>query len=163
MQNKKTEHNYIEILKESLDKKLLVLDAIIAFNREQEKIMKSDDFDYVRFNATIAGKDDCIEEIQELDRGFQSVYDRIKELFSANKEAYSEDIRMLQDKIRAITDKSMDIQSQEARNKETFQTRVVSSRKEIKTAKTANKVAANYYQSMNKLNVVGSQFLDTKN
>lgn len=163
MQNKKTEHNYIEILKESLDKKLRILDEIITLNKEQEKILRDNELDYDKFNAVIEDKEKCIKEIQRLDEGFQSVYDRVKEMLSHNKETFSNDIRILQEKIKEVTDKSMDIQSQEARNKETFQSKVVSSRKEIKTAKAANKVAANYYQSMHKLNAVGSQFLDTKN
>lgn len=162
MQNKRTEHNYIDILKDSLDKKLRILDRIIQLNAEQESVLKSDTVDYDRFDATIEDKEECINELQSLDAGFQSVYDRVKEMLLKNKDVFRDDICLMQEKIREITEKSMDIQSQEARNKEAFQNRVVSSKKEIKTAKTANKVASSYYQSMNRLNVVESQFLDTK-
>lgn len=161
MQNN-TEQNYIEILKDSLNKKLRVLDEIISVNNIQAEILKAEELDYAAFDKTIADKDRCIDEIRLLDKGFQTVYDRIKELFEKNKSLYAEDIKLMQEQITRLTEKSMDIQSQEARNKESFQNRVILSRREIKTAKTANKVAANYYQSMNRLNVVDSQFLDTK-
>lgn len=162
MQNKMTEHTYINIMKESLDKKLRVLDDIIEANREQEMILWADETDYEKLDKTIEKKGACIDEIKGLDKGFQSLYDRVKQELSGNKELFEDDIREMQDKIRLITEKTMDIQAQEARNKEAFQGKVHYSKKEIKTAKTANKVAASYYQNMNKLNVVDSQFLDTK-
>lgn len=162
MQNNKTENNYIDILKNSLEKKLYILDKIISINSAQADILKADDIDFEKFDETISQKQACIDEITLLDKGFQTVYDRVKELIEGNKDWYAQDIKTMQSRIREITEKSMDIQSQEARNKESFQSKVVFSRKEIRNAKTANKVAASYYQNMNKLNAMGSQFLDTK-
>lgn len=160
MQN--IEHNYIGILKESLDKKIKILDDILEQNRRQEKILCEPEIDFDGFNETIAAKEKCINELEVLDKGFQTVFDRVKETLDADKETYRQDIKELQEKIKTITEKSMDIQSGEVRNKETFQKNITESRKNIRSVKTANKVAANYYQSMNKLNVVDSQFLDTK-
>lgn len=160
MQN--IEHNYIGILKESLDKKIKILDDILEQNRRQEKILREPEIDFDGFNETIAAKEKCIKELEVLDKGFQTVFDRVKEALSADKETYRQDIKELQERIKTITEKSMDIQSGEVRNKETFQKNITESRKNIRSVKTANKVAANYYQSMNKLNVVDSQFLDTK-
>lgn len=160
MQN--IEHNYIGILKESLDKKIKILDDILEQNRRQEKILREPEIDFDGFNETVAAKEKCINELEVLDKGFQTVFDRVKEALSADKETYRQDIKELQERIKTITEKSMDIQSGEVRNKETFQKNITESRKNIRSVKTANKVAANYYQSMNKLNVVDSQFLDTK-
>lgn len=160
MQN--IEHNYIGILKESLDKKIKILDDILEQNRCQEKILHEPEIDFDGFNETVATKEKCINELEILDKGFQTVFDRVKETLNADKETYRQDIKELQEKIKTITEKSMDIQSGEARNKEAFQKTITESRKNIRSVKTANKVAANYYQSMNKLNVVDSQFLDTK-
>ncbi len=160
MQN--NEHNYIGILKESLDKKLKVLDGILEQNRIQEQILHKDEIDFDSFNETVEVKEKYINELEVLDKGFQSVYDRVKEELNNHKDIYKQDIVKLQEKIKEITEKSMDIQSGEARNKEVFQKKMVESRKNIRSVKNANKVAASYYQSMNKLNVVDSQFLDTK-
>ena len=157
MQN--NEHNYIGILKESLDKKLKVLDGILEQNRIQEQILHKDEIDFDSFNETVEVKEKYINELEVLDKGFQSVYDRVKEELNNHKDIYKQDIVKLQEKIKEITEKSMDIQSGEARNKEVFQKKMVESRKNIRSVKNANKVAASYYQSMNKLNVVDSQFL----
>ncbi len=160
MQN--SEQNYLVILKESLDKKIRLLEDILEQNKLQENILHEPEIDFDRFNDTVDVKEKCIKELEVLDRGFQTIYDRVKEALNEDKEAYRQDIKELQEKIKTITEKSMDIQSGEARNKEAFQKSITESRKNIRSVKTANKVASNYYQSMNKLNVVDSQFLDTK-
>lgn len=160
MQNSR--HNYIDILKESLDKKINILDELLEQNRLQESMLRKTEIDFDSFNETVETKEKCIRELEALDKGFQTVFDRVKEALTADKETYKQDIKELQEKIKTITEKSMDIQSGEARNKEAFQKNITESRKNIRSVKNANKVASSYYQSMNKLNVVDSQFLDTK-
>ncbi len=157
-----SEHNYIGILKESLEKKIKLLDDILEQNKLQENLLREEEIDFDSFNETVEAKEKCINKLDILDKGFQTVFDRVKEVLAADKETYKQDIIELQEKIKIITEKSMDIQSGEARNKEAFQKNITESRKNIRSVKTANKVASNYYQSMNKLNVVDSQFLDTK-
>lgn len=162
MQNKKTEHNYIEILSDSLVKKINILDKIIEINLVQQDILKLEELDYDAFDKTIEDKDVCIREINNLDKGFMAVYERLKVILSENKQQYAKEIKDIQLKIKEITDKSVSIQVQEARNKEAFQEKVKFIKKEIKVSKTASKVAESYYQSMNKINMVDAQFLDTK-
>lgn len=149
-------------MKESLDKKMELLDKIIVQNHLQEELLKAEEMDYDAFDETVERKTEYIDSINSLDRGFQAVYDRINILLKENKGEYAADIKAMQDKIKQITDKSVDIRAQEARNKDAFQERVRFTKKAIKVSKDANRVAADYYQSMNKLNVVESQFLDTK-
>ena len=160
MQNSR--HDYIGILRESLEKKIKVLDDILEQNRLQENILREEEIDFERFNETIEAKEKCINDLAMLDKGFQTVFDRVKDVLAADKDLYKQDIKELQEKIKIITEKSMDIQSGEARNKEAFQKNAAESHRNIRSVKTANKVASNYYQNMNKLNVVDSQFLDTK-
>lgn len=154
--------NYIKVLDESLNKKISILKSIQEVNAVQSKLLSESELDYDKFDATVDEKAGYIDEIESLDKGFQSVYDRISEALVKDKALYSAQIKAMQEKIRLITDMSMDIQSSEARNKEAFGSRVVTARKSMKSAKTANRVAADYYQSMSGLNVVDSQFLDTK-
>ena len=51
---------------------------------------------------------------------------------------------------------------EEKRNKEAIMNRKDSLKKEVGMARTTNKVAANYYKTMSKLNVLDSQFIDAK-
>lgn len=154
--------NYIAILKDSLKKKINVLDKISGQNEIQRKLALSEDFDYDVFAETLEEKEHLIDEINRLDAGFQTVYDRIKGILETNRDKYTDEIKELQKMISEITEKSMDIMAVENRNKEMIMRRKDSTKKEITMARSTNKVAANYYKTMSKLNVLDSQFIDAK-
>ena len=99
-----------------------------------------------------------IKQINALDAGFQSVFDRIKEALQTSE--HKEEIKQLQVLVKEITDKSMDIMAQEKRNKEAILNRKDSLKKEVAMARSTNKAAANYYRTMSKMNVIDSQFID---
>lgn len=154
--------NYITILKESLKKKITILDRISEQNQIQADIAKEKEFDYDVFQKTLDEKEVCIKELNALDAGFQSVYDRMKDFFAENKALYASEIKELQGLITIITEKSMNIMAEENRNKEAIMNRKVSMKKEISMARNTNKVAANYHRTMTKLSVMDSQFIDMK-
>jgi predicted nuclease with TOPRIM domain len=162
LQNRKIELSYIEILKDSLQKKIVVLDKINEINKIQAEIIKEEKFDFEKFDETILNKKILIDELNLLDNGFQKVYDRVKELFETDKELYTEDIRILKVLVKEVMDKSIDIEAFELRNKESFEKRTEVLRKTVKVAKATNKVAADYYQNMNKTSVIEPQFMDWK-
>lgn len=159
---KNNNDNYITILKSSLVKKIEVLNKISEQNEIQKKLINSENFDYNVFEKTLEEKEKLVGEINKLDFGFQSVYDRVKEVLETGKDAYADEIKEMQRMISEITDKSMDIMAEENRNKDAIIKRKDSTKKEITMARTTNKVAANYYKTMSKLNVLDSQFIDTK-
>ena len=72
MQNRKTEHSYIEILLQSLVKKSSVLDKIMEANEEHAKIAAAKDFDPEAFDEVFDKKDELIKELDQLDRGLYS-------------------------------------------------------------------------------------------
>jgi len=154
--------NYIAILKDSLKKKIDILDKISGQNEIQRKLAASEDFDYDVFAETLEEKERLIDEINGLDSGFQTIYDRVKEILESNRDRYADDIKEMQKMISEITEKSMDIMAVENRNKEAIMKRKDSTKKEITMARSTNKVAANYYKTMSKLNVLDSQFIDAK-
>jgi DNA gyrase/topoisomerase IV subunit A len=150
------------ILKDSLLKKKAVLDKISEQNKLQTDIAKAEKFDADAFGRTLDEKEKLIAEINTLDNGFQSVYDRVKEELHLHKESYSSEIAELKQLIAAITEKSMDVEAEEKRNRELIMNRKITIKKEIATARVTNRTAANYYKTMSKLNVVDAQFLDAK-
>ena len=162
MQNRKTEHSYIEILLQSLNKKSSVLDKIMEANEEHAKIAAAKDFDPEAFDVVFDKKDQLIKELEQLDRGFSTVYTRVKEELIGNKDAYKEQIAQMQSLITEITDKSMNIQATEKRNKEALMSRMDMVKREIYQAKNTKKVATSYYKNMNGLNYVEPQFMDRK-
>lgn len=159
---KSNDNSYIEILRDSLRKKLEVLNQISEQNNIQAELAKAQEFDYDTFGKTLEEKEKLIRQINALDAGFQSVYERIREILQTEKENYTDKIGELQQLVTLITDKSMDIMAEEKRNREVILGRKDSLKKEITMARTTNKAAANYYRTMSKLNVVDSQFIDKK-
>ena len=52
---------------------------IVDYNNEQEAIVTADELDGDKFQKNMEDKSACIDELNMLDEGFQSVYDRVKE------------------------------------------------------------------------------------
>ena len=162
MQNRRTEHNYIDILLQSLEKKVKVLDEIMKENEKHAEIAAAEKFDPEAFDEIFDRKDELIKELDQLDKGFSTVYARVKDELLNNKEAHREKIVRLQQLIAEITDKSMDIQAVEKRNQETLMNRMDIMKREVYQAKNTKKIAANYYKNMNGLGVIEPQFMDKK-
>lgn len=162
MQRPNQNHNYIEILKDSLKKKQAVLEDILERNEEQKLVIQAEKFDEEKFDVIYEAKGKLIAELELLDSGFQSVYDRVSEVLSEDKELYKSDIQMMQTYIKNITELSMRIQASEARNKEMMDKHTEDMRKDVKVARQSTTAASQYYYNMARLNVVDPQFMDKK-
>ncbi|NLL93033.1 MAG: flagellar protein FliT [Clostridiales bacterium] len=162
MQNNHQEHNYLSVLKDSLLKKKKVLENISKLNLRQKDILLAEKFDEMGFDVIYEEKGRFIAEINLLDSGFESVYDRVKKQITGSSELYKDEIRELQTLIGDVTDISMEVQVQEKRNHELMNSKSKEMKKEVQTARATNKAAFGYYQSMNKLNIVDPQFMDRK-
>lgn len=155
-------NEYVVILTESLQKKIKVLDAIIEKNKEQTEIIKIELMDSDQFDENIHEKARLIEELDLLDEGFESIYDRVKDDLGQRKEDYKEEIKKLKELIAEITSKTMEIQAQEERNKATIVQQFGKMKTKIRKSKATKNVALNYYKNMNKLTVTDPQFMDRK-
>lgn len=154
--------NYLQVLEESLYKKLSVLCRIEDLNQAQEKLLKEDDISAEEFDKTIDSKGELIDELNKLDEGFDKLYGNISEQLMSGKERYKEHIAKLQTLISEVMDKSVSIQAQEARNKKLADKFFSKSRKELKQGKRSSKVAMDYYRNMNQSQVTSPQFMDQK-
>ncbi|MBP3542995.1 MAG: flagellar protein FliT, partial [Lachnospiraceae bacterium] len=70
--------DYIQVLIDSLRKKSVVLDRISELNEEQKQLAAVGKVDLEEFQKTLEGKQDCIDELNKLDEGFELVYERVK-------------------------------------------------------------------------------------
>ena len=156
------QETYIDIMIQSLNKKLQVLDAIIEQNIKQKEVLENQKSTIEEFDATVEAKTALIEQMQQLDSGFEKLFDRVKEELAENKDTHAESIKTMQSCIRGITDKSMEIQAQEARNRDLMVRKFAFVRETAKNVRTNSKVASQYYKNMMKLNYVDSQFMDNK-
>ena len=154
--------NYLSVLEDSLKKKLQILDELTDYTTQQQELLKVEELDYEAFDRLVDQKDPLIQRIMELDQGFETVYDRIKEQLLGNKEQYAAQIRALQSLIGALTDKSVKLQTMEQRNKSAVEQQFRKSREKILQGRQNKQAALNYYKNMNNSNYVPPQFLDDK-
>ena len=145
-----------------MEKKLHILDEIIAKNRVQRDGLEDPNLDPDDFDKTVEDKAALIEQLEGLDAGFEEVFERVKKELGANREAYREEIRKMQELIRKITDKSMLIRRQEAENKRLMEQKFAAVRKQVKEVRQSQKVVNQYYKNMMKSGYVEPQFLDNK-
>ena len=154
---------YIDIMLQSLEKKEVVLDRIIEANVRQEAVLKNPEGDPEEFDETVETKGTLIEQLEQLDSGFQKLFDHMKEELDGQRENYTKQIEQMQIHIRSITDKSVQIQAQEARNKELMTQKFARIKEMAKQTRASSNMVNQYYKNMSKLNVVDPQFLDDKN
>lgn len=157
-----TMSNYLNVLEDSLKKKLTVLDRIEAASLAQAELLKEERLDTKQFDRYVEEKDDCIAELDRLDEGFQTLYDRIKEELQLHRSLYTEQIRTLQKLIQEITDKSVMIQAQEARNRDAVTAYFQREKQELGKSRKSSKVAYGYYKSMDKAIAERSSYMDMK-
>lgn len=153
--------NYLSIMQEGLEKKIAILKNISEINKKQKAILEDDKMQLEDFEATLEDKGNLVESIITLDKGFEAVYDRVKTGLTADRAKYEGQIKKMQELISKVTDLSVQVQSEEARNKDLVQKRFSKLRQNISDAKKNSKAVSNYYKSMTKLDSA-PQFLDSK-
>lgn len=154
--------NYLDILEESLQKKLKVLEEIAVYNQKQEQLLRKESISLGELDENMKQKDELIRKVTALDEGFETLYERIKEQLLDNKDDYKEQIRKLQQLISQVTEKGVSIQAQESRNKKLIEDYFKKERGQLRQNRQSSKAAYNYYKSVNNTNVVMPQMMDQK-
>lgn len=155
-------NQYILIMIQSLQKKIQILDSIMQINQRQWDELENPALDPDDFDKTFVKKAELIDSLESLDAGFQEIFDRVRDELNENREVYREEIATMQDYIRTLTEKSADIQVQEARNKTLMDKKFASVRKQVKEVRKSQKVVNQYYKNMMKTNYIEPQFTDKK-
>lgn len=156
-------NSLLQILRDSLVQKRLLLQAIEQKSREQETIVKKDDFTFKEIDENMDAKAGLIEKLTVLDNGFESLYGKLREELLANKEYYKTEIKEIQNLIEDITACSASIEAIEARNKVAIEGYFSREKKELQTKKNASVAAYSYYKTVKNLGSVPPQFMDSKN
>ena len=156
--------SYLDMMEESLKDKVRVLNDIIRENEAQKEILESTTgFDEKSFNEAISRKGELIRRVENLNDGFESLYERVKKELEDNKDKHREKIKIFQNLIREITDLSNSIEAGEKRNKALAQNYFSSTKGQINQSRKSSQVALDYYLTMNKSKITPPQFYDTKN
>lgn len=156
------QRQYVGIMIESLRRKLAILDEILECSKGQKALLENPNLEPEEFQADVQKKAELIEKLEQLDEGFDALYQRVKEELQGNKEQYADEIRQMQELIRRITEQSTQIQTTEMRNKECVEAKFASVRKQAREVRNSQKIVQQYYRNMQKINYIDPQFMDNK-
>ena len=139
---------YIAIMLQSLQKKEKVLDEIIRLDDVQKDVLTNNSCTVDEFDGTVEAKSACIEQLNQLDSGFEKLYAEVEAEIKDHRETYAAEIKKMQECIRSVTDKSVKIQAQEARNKELLKEKIANVRKQATEVRKNSRAITGYYNSM---------------
>lgn len=140
--------DYIIMLRESLEKKVDVLRVLLIRNKEQAAILQDPNSTPDDLEKNINLKSELIDRIVMLDAGFEQLFNRVKAILDEDRATYADEIKLMQDLIKRISDLTADVEASEYRNKEYAKTRFSNIRKEAREIKKSNDVISSYYKSM---------------
>lgn len=153
---------YIKILTDTLIKKNELLDVLIDLNKVQEDVLSSVEDNLEDFEVILDRKENVISQLNQLDDGFEIIYKRVQENIKNNVLNYKTEIIFLQDQIKQIMDKSINIQIKEKSNKLKLEAYFMRQKQEIKNYKISNQIVSNYYKNMTNEHHGESYFLDKR-
>lgn len=153
---------YVKVLADSLQKKFTALESILNITKTQEELLQEENFDEECFLETIKSKQIYIDQITELDNGFEVVYNRVKQELDADRMLYVDDIANMQKLITKITDLGIDIEALEKRNKVQMDKVLAEKKQQFRGMRMNNSAASNYYRNMVNQQYSQSYFLDKK-
>ncbi len=139
---------YVGILSDSLKRKKAYLDEIAELTVKQGELAAQDKFDEEAFGETVDKKETLINNINEIDKGFTSVYDRIRENLLQEKDIYKVELKNIQALINSCMDKGNEIEVLEERNRQKLEVIFAGERKNLRQVKNSRSVANRYYKTM---------------
>lgn len=157
-----SEKNYIQILEDSLEKKIDVLRQLQVLCQEQADILQDDASTPEAFEENIDQKGKLIEHLERLDQGFEQLFAKVEQTLEADRDQYADAIRHMQEMIREITQRSTNIQVMERQNSELARKKFAQVRSQAKELRQSRKAVSSYYQNMMQAGTVEPQFMDSK-
>lgn len=139
---------YIQMLIDILKRKSEVFGRLVDLTEQQEIMIGFEDFDEDKFSDTISKKDELINILNQLDNGFEQLYERVKDELISKKDIYRSEITIMQELITKLTDISVILQAMEKRNKLKLEAIFSNKRRAIKSSRVNGQMAASYYKSM---------------
>ena len=156
------EREYLELLIQSLKKKLLLLNQIIVLNQQQKEMLMDENLDPDTLDVNVREKDELISQVTQLDDGFDEVYAHIADLMKKNHSDYEEELDRMRELIRQIMAKDASIRTDEQRNYELAQKKFARVKKQIREVKTSQKMVNRNYQNMMQQRQADIQYMDNK-
>lgn len=143
---------YVDMMIDTLKKKEAILRFLYEKTKEQEILLKEEEMDADAFEKTVEEKGEKIERLNEIDSGFDMLFEIVKKEITENRNEYRESIDQMQGLIVRISDLGVSIQALENQNNMRFKAFLAQKRKMIREFNVNSRTANNYYQNMNNAN-----------
>jgi hypothetical protein len=153
---------YLAILIDSLEKKIVLLDEIGKLTELQSNVLADKSMDFQAFDAYVNDKDALVRQLEKLDEGFDLIYRHVQKDLPLKRDQYAKEISVLQDLISRIMDKSMSLQARESRNQQAVIQIFRDEKSKLSDQRRTNHAAMNYYRNSSGLAALTPQFLDQK-
>ena len=153
---------YIRMMLDILGKKEIQLTSLLELTTAQEKILKEEEFNEEGFTELISQKRDHLRKLEETDKGFQSIYNRIAEEMKNNKDEYKDQILEMQGLITRVTDLGVRLSALEEKNRAALEAKLQGKRQGIRQFKVSKQTADKYYKNMIGMQTGASYFMDQK-
>ena len=148
MNNSSENRTYINMMEDSLKKKKAILSTLYDQTKEQETLLADDTVDVDRFEELLNEKGIGIDELNQLDEGFDALYRKLEQELMGNQESYREEIGSMKRLITDVTDLGTKIQVLEKKNHDRFQQYISSEREKLRSANKSQQTAMTYAQNM---------------
>lgn len=153
----------LDILINSLNKKISYLEDILKRTKEQSSLLDKDELDLRVFNNIMNNKQNRIDKIFEIDNGFQEMFNKVKGYLNTNGELYKEQIKLMKEYILKIGELGVEIKVLESKNKTKFQLITNGKKSKVKEYRNNKNVVSNYHSNINNQNnATQSHFFDSK-
>lgn len=162
LENQAVKQTYIKLLTDILYKKSKTLENLLELTKQQEIVIVTDDLDENEFLKIVNLKEEQINHLTTLDDGFEQLYQSVRDELAGNSDKYSSDIAVLKELITVVTNRSIEIQALEKRNKIKIENYFSNKRKEIRNSRVSNQTVTNYYKTMTNQQENSSFFYDKK-
>jgi len=153
---------YIRMMLDVLSKKEIYLSKLLELTKEQESLLKEEEFNEAEFALVIEKKSGSLRKLEELDNGFQSIYNRVEEELKSNKNEYKDQILEMQELITVVTDLGVKLSALEEKNKAALELKLQNRKQNIRQFKVSKQTADKYYKNMIGMQTGASYFMDQK-
>lgn len=139
---------YVAMMLDALKRKKDILRRVMEKTREQETLLKDEEMDPDQFMETVDQKGAMIDELNEIDEGFDALFQHVADDITVDRMAYKDQIRQMQTLIGEVSELGIQIQALEHQNSGHFKVYLANQRKNIREFHVNHKTASSYYQNM---------------
>lgn len=154
--------NYLDVLAESLEKKIGILEKLQEYSLLQQETLSPENFQPDKFDEYVDKKSVLIDELTALDNGFETLYHNVEQELQNNRDKYTLQIKQLQNLVTRVTEMSVTIQAQEARNKKKVEEFFTRERSNLARNRKSAKAAYDYYKRVSASGYTEPQRYDSK-